>query len=69
MRLGAKLLKTTLATITVFALPFSGGVVSAYGQATSNQRPNIVMLMTDDTGWAQSVRCTTSRWIPTRNTT
>jgi arylsulfatase len=34
-----------------FGLMLSGGGGSAYAQATATQRPNIVMLMTDDTGW------------------
>jgi arylsulfatase len=36
----------------LWALAVSGTVgAGAYGQGSSNQRPNIVMLMTDDTGW------------------
>lgn len=47
----ANLLKTTLGTLTVSGLLFSSGIVSSYGQTGSGQRPNVVMLMTDDTGW------------------
>jgi hypothetical protein len=39
------------ACLSPFGLMISGSIASAYGQAASTQRPNIVMLMTDDTGW------------------
>ena len=48
MNLGLGFRKTALLTASGLLL---AGSVSAYAQATSNQRPSIVMLMTDDTGW------------------
>jgi arylsulfatase len=35
----------------LFVVGVAGGSEGAYGQTGNNQRPNIVMLMTDDTGW------------------
>ena len=48
MNLGLGLRKTALFTASGLLL---AGSVGAYAQAASNQRPKIVMLMTDDTGW------------------
>ena len=45
MRLRTKL---ALAALAIFSFVLSGGVVPSSAQ---NTRPNIVMLMTDDTGW------------------
>jgi len=39
-------------TIIVLIIIFlAGGRMTANAQADNSQRPNIVMLMTDDTGW------------------
>jgi arylsulfatase len=40
-----------IALWTLFVIGVASGSESAYGQTVNNQRPNIVMLMTDDTGW------------------
>src|SRR5215472_6659596 len=50
MNLRADTRKLTLGALAVW-ITLAGGMALAHGQAASSQRPNIVMLMTDDTGW------------------
>jgi arylsulfatase len=49
MYLRIKLPRTAGWALLVVWMMVSGA--RAYGQASNNQRPNVVMLMTDDTGW------------------
>jgi arylsulfatase A-like enzyme len=49
MKLGVR--PPRAAVWALLVIGFAGGSAGAYGQTGNNQRPNIVMLMTDDTGW------------------
>jgi arylsulfatase A-like enzyme len=50
MDLGASFHKIACGALAIASLMIAG-VSNAHAQAATNQRPNIVMLMTDDTGW------------------
>ena len=50
MDLGASFRKLALGALAVSSI-FTCGISDAHAQAATAQRPNIVMLMTDDTGW------------------
>jgi len=53
MDLGAGVRNVALGALAVSGVLLAGGNVTANAQAPGggSQRPNIVMLMTDDTGW------------------
>jgi arylsulfatase len=50
MDLGASVRKLTLGALAVSTV-FAGGSVTAYAQAASMTKPNIVVIMSDDVGW------------------
>ena len=51
MSVRASFQRTATLAAAVASFLLAGGNVIASGQASATQRPNIVMLMTDDTGW------------------
>ena len=50
MDLGASVRKLAVGTVAISSFLLAGGAVPSAAQ--SADKPNIVMLMTDDTGWA-----------------
>ncbi|MGC2111189.1 MAG: arylsulfatase [Candidatus Korobacteraceae bacterium] len=50
MDLGAGIRKLALGAIAVSSL-FAGGSLTAHAQAATTQKPNIVVIMSDDVGW------------------
>ena len=51
MDLGASFRKLAVGAITVATVLLAAGGASVHAQSSNSQRPNVVMLMTDDTGW------------------
>jgi arylsulfatase A-like enzyme len=51
MDLGTSFRKIAPRALIISGLMLAAGNSNADAQATTGQRPNIVMLMTDDTGW------------------
>jgi Sulfatase len=51
MDLGASFRKAAVGAVTVSTVVLAAGGAGVQAQSANSQRPNVVMLMTDDTGW------------------